>query len=448
MFDDMAVFLIEDDDAVRTGVEQALQLAGFNVQSFSSAERLSCRFSPRCAGALVTDVRLPGMSGLDLLRQVVAKSPSFPVILITGYGDISMVVEAMRDGAYDFITKPFASDHLVEVVRRALEKRSLTLQVQALQRQIASQQTIEARLIGRSQGIEEIRRLILDLAETSASVLITGETGTGKELVARCLHEYGSECAGHFVALNCGGLPESLFESEIFGHEAGTFTGAIKRRIGKIEHAQKGTLFLDEIESMPCALQVKLLRVLQEQKIERLGSNNPIAVDCRVIAATKNDLVELSRQGHFRRDLYYRLDVARINIPPLRDRREDIPLLFEHFVLQAALRYQREAPIVSSAQVSELLAYDWPGNIRELHNVANRFVLGLNVGQLVGLRRCAEIPSSLSDQVSRFERCLIEHELRKQNGCVAAASEALGIPKKTLYDKIQRHQMLLADYGN
>ena len=198
---------------------------------------------------------------------------------------------------------------------------------------------------------------------------------------------------------------------------------------------------------MPCALQVKLLRVLQEQRVERLGSNVSIAVDCRVVAATKDDLGELSRQSRFREDLYYRLNVVPLELPPLRHRREDIPLLFEHFVLQAALRYERDVPIISSAQVQELLAYDWPGNVRELQNLACRFVLGLRAGQTLGLGRPVDTSASLSDQVGQFERSLIEHELRKQNGCVAAASQALGVPKKTLYDKIQRHQLVLEDYS-
>ena len=303
---------------------------------------------------------------------------------------------------------------------------------------------IDTMLIGRSRAIEGIRRLILELADTPATILIVGETGTGKEMVARCLHAGRSSRTGNFVALNCGGMPESLFESEIFGHEPGAFTGANKRRIGKIEHAHKGTLFLDEIDSMPCALQVKLLRVLQEQEIERLGSNTPIAVDCRVVAATKADLGELSRQNRFREDLYYRLNVVPVELPPLRDRREDIPLLFEHFVLQAALRLGRDAPIISSAQMRELLTHNWPGNVRELHNMAIRFVLGL-AGQTLVLGRSLQTSACLSAQMRQFERSLIELELRKQNGCVAAASQALGLPKATLYDKIRKHQLASED---
>jgi two-component system C4-dicarboxylate transport response regulator DctD len=299
---------------------------------------------------------------------------------------------------------------------------------------------IDTILIGRSPAIEGIRRSILSLADTPVSILIVGETGTGKELVAHYLHAHSSKRTGNFVALNCGGLPESLFESEVFGHEPGAFTGAIKRRIGRIEHAQKGTLFLDEIESMPCDQQVKLLRVLQEHKFERLGSNTPISVDCRVVAAAKQDLGELSRQNRFRDDLYYRLNVVPLELPPLRDRREDIPLLFEHFVVQASVRFERVAPIISNAQLEELLAYDWPGNVRELQNVASRFVLGVSCPTLIS-RQPSKATVSLSAQMRQFERCLIEHELRKQNGCVATASQTLGLPKTTLYEKIRKHHL-------
>jgi two-component system C4-dicarboxylate transport response regulator DctD len=446
MPDAIKVLLIEDDVAVRIGSEQALQLAGFLVESFESAERVVANIQPGISAIVVSDVKLPGMDGLGLLRHVVDVERDLPVILVTGHGDITMAVQAMREGAYDFIEKPFPSEHLVEVVSRATEKRRLTLEVEALRNRLRNWVGIEASLLGRSPQMEQVRHTILDLADTTANVVVIGETGTGKELVARCLHEQSSRRDGRLVAINCGAVPEQLFESEMFGHEPGAFTGANKRRIGKLEWANRGTLFLDEIESLAMSLQAKLLRVLQERKVERLGSNDLIPIDCRVIAASQEDLGELVKQQRFRSDLYYRLNVAVIELPPLRERREDVPTLFEHFVLDAATRYEREAPIVSSAQLSELMAYSWPGNVRELHNVADRFVLGL-LGEQFKLLNAGQLPGrTLADQVARFERALIEEMMRRYGGSVSAASEALGLPKKTFYDKLHRFNLVAEDF--
>ncbi|HEU0199982.1 MAG TPA: sigma-54 dependent transcriptional regulator [Burkholderiaceae bacterium] len=442
-----SVLLVEDDATVRIGATQALQLAGFAVQSFARAEAARDAIKPGMPAVLVTDVRLPGMDGLALLEQTRARDPDIPVIIVSGHGDISMAVQAMRAGAYDFIEKPFSSDRLADVVRRAAEKRRLTLEVQALRDKLQHWNGIEATLLGVSPEIEEIRRQILMLAETDVDVLINGETGTGKELVARSLHEHSKRKTGHFVALNCGGLPETLFESEIFGHVAGAFTGAVRARVGKLEWSNKGTLFLDEIESMPLGMQIKLLRVLQERTIERLGSNEVIPIDCRVVSATKVDLKGLAAQEKFRSDLYYRLGVAVIELPPLRHRREDIPILFEHFLLLAGKRFGRPAPILSQTQIGELMAYAWPGNVRELHNVADRFVLGL-LGERFQLQKVALEPpaATLAEQVTRFERALIEEELRRNHGNANAASESLGVPKKTLYDKLKRFHLTAEEF--
>ncbi len=290
MFDGLKVLLVEDDPTVREGSEQALQLAGLDVLAFHSAELAYKLLTPDFPGIVVSDVRLPGMSGLELLQAIKTLDANLPVILVTGHGDITMAVHAMRTGAYDFIEKPYSSEQLVDVILRALETRRLTLEVHKLRRQLEDGGGIEARLLGNSMAMRDIRRLILDVANEPADVLIYGDTGTGKEMVARCLHDFSHRRKHNFVAVNCGAIPESIFESEVFGHEPGAFTGAAKRQVGKIEHADQGTFFLDEIESLPLSLQVKLLRVLQERYIERLGSNVPTPVDVRVIAAAKLDL--------------------------------------------------------------------------------------------------------------------------------------------------------------
>lgn len=438
----MQVFFIDDESMIRFAMEQTLLLAGINVQTFECVEAVIDKITVDFNGIIITDVRLPKMSGLDLLDHCVRLDPNLPVILVTGHGDVSMAVEAMRRGAYDFIEKPFAAERMHEVIHRAFEKRKLVLENRMLRQELAQQREIEATILGKSAAIEQIRFLIRQLANTTADILVMGETGTGKELVARCLHNFSRRQDKNFVALNCGALPETVFESEVFGHEAGAFTGALKRRIGKMEHAAGGTIFLDEIESMPLNLQVKLLRVLQEKKIERLGSNELIPVDFRMIAATKADLKMLSQQQAFRSDLYYRLNVVMIHLPLLRERREDIPILFEHFVLEAARRYQCDAPMVSQAQINQLMSNTWEGNVRELRNVAERFVLGVirdDLG-LVYDHEIAKLP--LSQQVEYFERCLIEDALRRCAYQVSKASEILSIPKKTLYDKINKYQIV------
>ena len=438
MSDDVVVLFVEDDPTVRFGSAQALELAGRTVRSFASAEEALPAVTPGFRGVLVTDVRLSGIDGLALLERVKRIDADLPVIVVTGHGDVSMAVQAMRSGAYDFIEKPFSADRLNVAIDRALETRRLTLEVNSLRNQLSGLESIEAKLIGRSTAMSNLRRVILDIASTNADVLITGETGTGKELVARCLHDYSKRRSNHFAAINCGGIPETLFESEVFGHEAGAFTGAARRRVGKMEHAAGGTLFLDEIESMPSSLQVTLLRCLQERQFERLGSNVLQPMSCRVITATKSDLLHPTSEQSFRRDLYYRLSVVVLELPPLRERREDIPLLFSHLLLQASARYERPVSSVPDGVVNALMARPWPGNVRELRNVADRLVLGLPLGE-PGTNHGGLSPArSLDEQMAMFERHVIEEALSRCGGRAVLASERLGLPKKTLYDKMKR----------
>ncbi len=402
-----SVLFVDDERAVRLAGQQTLELAGFDVTACDGAERALRHIGRDWPGCLVTDVRMQPMDGLALMARVQAIDPELPVILITGHGDVPMAVQAMRDGAYDFLEKPFPSDRLTEIVRRAVEKRRLVLDNRRLRAALSGGGESAQGIVGRTAGIERLRATIAAVADTDADVLVFGETGTGKEMVARALHAASARRKHPFVALNCGAMPEAIFESELFGHEAGAFTGAAKRRVGRIEHAGGGTLFLDEIESMPLSLQVKLLRVIQERVVEPLGSNDQVPVDLRVVAATKVDLKQAAAAGKFREDLYYRLNVVVVPIPPLRERRDDIPLLFQHFVLQAASRYNRDPRAPSPAQMQRLTAQDWPGNVRELRNAADRFVLGLEDGAADPSPPAAASPLSLAEQVDRFEKSLI-----------------------------------------
>lgn len=437
----MQAILIEDEAALRLATSQTLELGGFSVQACASAEEAQALLRADYPGVIVTDVRLPGRSGLELLAQAAAMDAELPVILVTGHGDVEMAVAAMRCGAYDFIEKPFAAERLLDAVKRAQERRRLVLENRQL-RTARAQHPDVPDLVGRSAAIEQLKILIRNIAPAGVDVLINGQTGTGKEVAARLLHA-ASGRKGNFVAINCGALPESVFESEIFGHEAGAFTGAQKRRIGKLEYAQGGTVFLDEIESMPMALQVKLLRVLQERRVERLGANETVALDCTVVAATKLDLLQLSAQGQFREDLYYRLSVVSIDLPRLRDRRDDIPLLLAHFAADAAARYQRPLPAWSAQQMAQWQAADWPGNVRELRNFAERLVLGIAATAAVAVPAPAAEGGALSlpQQVDHHERELIVQALSAVDGNVALAADNLMVPRKTLYDKLKKYQI-------
>lgn len=443
----LPVIFIDDEKHIRIANCQTLDLAGYQVTEMESANQALPLLSQDWPGVVVSDIRMPGMDGLSFLNKAMEIDPDLPIILITGHGDIAMAVQAIRDGAYDFIEKPFAAEQLIEAVQRAFEKRRLTLENRFLRTELETQSAPGPRIIGKTPAMQRLRATISQIADTNADVLVHGETGTGKELVARSLHEHSKRHENNFVALNCGAVPHELIDSELFGHEAGAFTGAKGKRIGRFEHADGGTLFLDEIESMPMQVQVHLLRVLQERVIERLGSNTLIPLDLRVVAATKVDLKEAQ---DFRDDLYYRLNVVTIEIPPLRERREDIPLLFQHFLLIASARYQREAPSLKPKQVSTLLSHSWPGNVRELRNTAERYVL-LGESFAYDLEKLlhgkdSEIAISLPQQVELFEKSLIIQELTQQKGSISKTMEALGLPRKTLYDKMQKYGLDKSHY--
>lgn len=437
-----SVILVDDEEHLRTACMQALELAGIDVLGFSSAQGIVDRIGPSWPGVLVTDIKMPGTSGLDLMAAALAVDPDLPVVLITGHGDVPMAVQAMREGAYEFLEKPFASEILVDAVRRALEKRRLVLENRRLRIAAGEESALEQRLLGKTPAMARLRDTIVDFAATDADVLIFGETGAGKEMVARSLHEASARREKRFVAINCGALPENLIESELFGHKAGAFTGAAKQRVGRIEHADGGTLFLDEIESMPMDVQIKLLRVLQDRTVIPLGGNEEVPVDVRVLAATKEDLRALSDGDRFREDLFYRLDVLSVSIPPLRERKDDVPLLFQHFVNQACEKYKRDPLTVPAPVVSTLFLHDWPGNVRELQNAAMRYALGAGLGALeiqITDGDSANGPVGLVEQMEAVEKQLIENALAANGNSLKETYEALGISRKTLYDKMRKH---------
>ncbi|MBJ7277110.1 sigma-54-dependent Fis family transcriptional regulator [Marinobacter salarius] len=439
---DASVIFVDDDPHIRQAIAQTLTLEDLSIACFEDARSGLESISQDYEGVVLCDYNMPGMDGLEMLDRIRAMDETIPVIILTGQGDISTAVTAMQQGAYDFIEKPFDHDELLELLRHALEKRHLALENRRLKAQLKHLARPGPRILGDSAGMQKVMATIDPVLDISANILLHGETGSGKDALARYIHENSPRSAHNFVAINCGAVPENLIESELFGHEAGAFTGADKRRIGKIEYAHKGTLFLDELESMPMALQVKLLRVLEEQRVERLGSNQVQNVDVRIIAATKADLKQLSDQGEFRADLYYRLNVVKLDIPPLRERKDDIPVLFHHFVLIAAARYDRESIPLDASQAARLMQHSWPGNVRELRNLAERYVL-------LGPAALDENDSSVTDNVSGrqtlsemmddFERSAVVSALNACHGSIKDTMVQLGIARKTLYDKMKKY---------
>ncbi|MCO5158816.1 MAG: sigma-54 dependent transcriptional regulator [Aquamicrobium sp.] len=435
-----SILLVDDEEEIRHSTAQSLQLASFAVSGFPSAEAVLDYVTPGFNGVVVSDIRMPGMDGMTLLARVRDIDADLPVILVTGHGDVQLAVRAMREGAYDFIEKPFDAQHLADVAARALDRRGLVLENRLLRAAAGKSDDLEARLPGRSPPMIDLRYRLRALAGTDADVLIVGDTGVGKEVTARALHDISGRASRPFVAINCAALPESLIESELFGHEAGAFPGALRARYGKFEHARGGTVLLDEIGSMPADTQAKLLRVLEEREIVRLGSNEPIPLDVRFIATSKAELAEEVAAGRFRADLFYRLNVVTLRIPPLADRRGDVALLFLQLVREAAGRYRRDFAEPPPHVVAEIAQRDWPGNVRELRNAADRYVLGLGT-EGVDMPAGEDGAVGLAERVARFERAVIAAALRRHGGSLKPVYEELGISRKTLYEKMQRYQL-------
>jgi len=462
----LRLMIVDDEEASRYGMRRALTTFGYNVSEADSAEAARALLRQNPADLMLLDVNLPGISGLDLLRELqtpaVANGNPPLVIIITAHGSERMAVEAVKAGAYDYLAKPFELDDLRLVVKNAAETLQLRRENVSLRRRIEVERSQRGALLGNSEGMQRVRSMIEKVAETDATVLVRGESGTGKELVARELHERNSaRSAGNFVAVNCAALPSELIESELFGHEKGAFTGAAARRQGKFEQANGGTLFLDEIGDMSSNVQAKLLRALEERRIERLGSNESIPVDVRIVSATHRPLEQEIEKGNFRADLFYRLRVVTIDIPPLRDRREDIPLLAEQFTRTAAERYSIPLRQIAQSALRRLVDYDWPGNVRELKNTIDRAAIMAEGEEL----RSEDLPEEIMPGVQRakgreeqaagdglsvpftadfredrreFERRYISRCLEHTQGNVTRAAEILGMHRQSSQHKLRQ----------
>lgn len=437
----ISVMIIDDDESILDALTEMLELEGFQVNTFQQANKALSSLSKKSAVIILSDVKMPKMDGLSFLSRVQFLDKSLPVLLMSGHGDIPMALEAIKCGAYDFIEKPLQPSHLISQLQRAMEKRALVLENRRLKENLEQQTDLDSFIIGESAAIKSIRQHVLTLAKANIDTIIYGETGCGKDVVARALHLYSDRKKGRFIAINCGGISESLIESELFGHEAGSFTGASKRHIGKIEAANGGTLFLDEIETMPMHVQIKLLRVLQDRTIERVGSTTPIHVELTVIAASKDDLEQLGEEGKFRKDLFYRLNVASLIIPPLKDRPEDILPLFHHYSRKASEHYDRPLPTLNQDYVNYLLQHPWPGNVRELKNAVDRFVLGITESSLSLLKQDNDSNGSYEERMEQFERKIIEEGLRHSDGQLNQAAELLDLSRKTLYRKMKKYHL-------
>ena len=446
------ILIVEDEDNARRGYEQLLQKWGYDVLGLASAEEVLAKFGSYQPDTLIADVELPGMNGLDLLKQLGPELHGVPAIIITGKGSEERAVAAIESGAFWYIEKPLKGPVLHALLERALGKARDTRQLAVLQRQLRETGRL-GDLVGGSKGMQEVMRIVEMAAPSSASVLITGETGSGKEIVARTIHKLSPRAGGPFVAINCSAIPESLMESEIFGHERGAFTGAAERRIGCFELADGGTLLLDEIGEMPAPTQAKLLRVLEDRKVRRLGSKTETPVDVRVVAATNKDPEQAVANGSLRQDLYFRLNVFHINLPPLREHKDDIGLLVDHILRDVNAKHNKHVRGVGAEVMDIFMSHTWPGNIRELRNVLERASIMCEKDLITRSclpgefgRTSSKPPADLSTvkfpigtSVDAMERELILQTLAATGNNKTRAAELLGISLKTLHNKLKEY---------
>jgi DNA-binding NtrC family response regulator len=461
------LLLVEDEEPLRVAVAERLAEQGFQVDQAESGERALEQLAEFAYDIVITDLRLPGVDGTHVIEAAIQRYPDIIGLVVTGYGTVRDAVEAIKRGATDFVTKPFQFDELMHALNAALEQRRLRSENAYLRSQLEERYRFEG-IVGRSRAMRDLFQLLETVAATSSTILISGETGTGKEVVARAIHHNSPRRAQRFVALNCSAIPETLLEAELFGHVRGAFTGAVGTRQGRLEQAHRGTLFLDEVGTMSPGLQMKLLRVLQEREFERIGDSHSVKVDVRVIAATNSDLAKMVQQGEFREDLYYRLNVIPIQLPPLRNRKEDIPLLVQHFLQRFAAQRQgavesrpatpeaRPTMSVSQQAMRRLMAYHWPGNVRQLENAIERAVAlsggrtQIEVSDLpTEIQSASEMPVSqevtlpgdgfdLDAYVGNIERELIYRALEKSAGNKGRAAKLLSLKRTTLVEKLKR----------
>jgi DNA-binding NtrC family response regulator len=448
------LLLVEDEGPLREVIAEQLSDRGYQVEQAASGEVALAKLADFAFDVIITDLRLPGIDGAAVVEAAVERYPDIVAIVVTGFGTVKDAVEAIKRGAWDFVSKPFQIDELLHVLQAALEQRRLKSENAYLRAQLEERYSFEG-IIGKSPAMKRLFQLLETVAGTSSTILITGETGTGKEVVARAIHHNGPRRLQRFVALNCSAIPETLLEAELFGHVRGAFTGAVGNRQGRLEQAHKGTLFLDEVGTMSAALQMKLLRVLQEREFERVGDSHTIKVDVRVAAATNSDLARMVTEGQFREDLYYRLNVIPVHVPPLRERREDIPLLVQHFLDR--LRGEGREPLtVSQEAMRRLMSFQWPGNVRELENIVERAVAfsagrsQIDVADLPSELVPSDRPSlaalvslpedglDLDSFMTNIERELIERSLERTGGNKGGAAKLLNLKRTTLVERLKR----------
>jgi DNA-binding NtrC family response regulator len=444
------ILVAEDEELMRSILRQLLENAGYEVFTADSAEAALEIFPARDFAVTLTDIKMAGMDGLELLDRLKAIDPEAIVIVMTAYSSVDSAIAALRKGVYDYVTKPFVNEDLLQTIKNAIRTRELFAENRALRRELGRHYNF-AEIIGTSEKLQEVFRVVQKVADTSASVLISGESGTGKELIARAIHFNSRRAAKPFLAVNCGALPESLLESELFGHTKGAFTGALADKKGLFRSAEGGTIFLDEIGEMPLALQVKLLRALQEHEVTPLGASLPVKFDARIIAATNKNLETETAENRFREDLFYRLNVIEINLPPLRERREDIAPLAKHFAAKTARAQNAPEKQLTAEALNALAAYKWQGNIRELENAVERaFILSGDEIDLESLppkvRDVIENRAETTDSensaptLEEIERRYIREIMRSVGDDKAQAAHILGIDLSTLYRKLKRFE--------